>query len=172
MAEDRDDARGLTVLFVCTGNMHRSVLAERLLAPRLPGARVSSAGTEAGEVVGMDPATRSVLRQLGGDDREFVSRRLTAALVAGSDLVLGMEREHREAAVRLSPVSMRRCFTLKEYLRLDGDAGRRGTVAPVPAAADGVADPWGQPYDVLHACAEEVDGLTANIAALLTRGNA
>ena len=163
--------RAYEVLFVCTGNMHRSVLAERLLAPRLPGARVRSAGTEAEDRVGMDPATRSVLRQLTGNDAEFTSRRLTAAMVAGSDLVLGMERAHREAAVRLSPASMRRCFTLKEFLRLDGDVARRGSVAPVPAAADGIADPWGQPYDVLQACAEEIDGLTERIAALLTRRN-
>ncbi|MEV0090181.1 hypothetical protein [Streptomyces sp. NPDC050738] len=169
MAEDRD--RELTVLFVCTGNMHRSVLAERLLAPKLPGARVHSAGTEADERVGMDPATRSVLRQLGGEGGEFTSRRLTAAMVAGADLVLGMEREHREAAVRLSPVSLRRCFTLKEFLRLGGDAGQRGAVAPVPASVDGITDPWGQPYDVLQACAEDLDQLTGEVATLLTRGN-
>ncbi|WP_329119636.1 arsenate reductase/protein-tyrosine-phosphatase family protein [Streptomyces sp. NBC_01465] len=169
MAEDRVEQpdRELTVLFVCTGNMHRSVLAERLLAPKLPAARVRSAGTEADGRVGMDPATRSVLRQLGAEGGEFASRRLTAELVAGSDLVLGMEREHREAAVRLSPGSLRRCFTLKEFLRLDGDADRRGAVAPVPPAADGIADPWGQSYDVLRACAEELDRLTADVAVLL-----
>ncbi|MFC9247437.1 hypothetical protein ACFT7S_26575 [Streptomyces sp. NPDC057136] len=38
---------------MCTGNVHRSPLAERLLAARLPEARVGSAGTRAQHIAGM-----------------------------------------------------------------------------------------------------------------------
>ncbi|MDQ0762572.1 arsenate reductase/protein-tyrosine-phosphatase family protein [Streptomyces canus] len=181
----------IRVLFVCTGNVHRSALAERLLAARLPrgsALRPESAGTQAWPRAGMEHSTRAVLERLGGDGSGFVSRPLTAGLVLGSALVLGLAGEHREAAVRLAPSAMRRCFTLKEFVRLaggeaDGDgrrpdgvggfpavvaaaAARRGHMAPVPPEADDVADPGGMPSAVLSECAREIDELVGSLVRL------
>ncbi|MFG2332765.1 low molecular weight phosphatase family protein [Streptomyces sp. NPDC048604] len=175
-----------SVLFVCTGNLYRSPLAERLLVARLgpdTPVRVASAGTQAVRTDHMDRETRSVLTELGGDGEDFRPQPLTARLVAEADLVLGMEHRHREAAVRLAPTAMRRCFTLKEFIRLsEGDhvgtepgrdlaahaAGRRGSViAPLPVE-DGIADPMGAPHEVLRRCAGDIDALVARLAALLT----
>ncbi|TFV32580.1 hypothetical protein E4K10_22335 [Streptomyces sp. T1317-0309] len=108
------------VLFVCTGNVHRSVLAERLLAARLPSGeavRPESAGTEARPRPAWRGRPGRFWRSWAGTAR-LRGRRLTAPLVAGAGLVLGLAREHREAAVRLAPSAMRRCFTLKEFVRL------------------------------------------------------
>ncbi|MGW5094216.1 arsenate reductase/protein-tyrosine-phosphatase family protein [Streptomyces nodosus] len=189
------------ILFVCTGNVYRSVLAERLLAVRLaPGAAVlpESAGTRARPRPGMDPAARAVLERLGGDGSGFTARRLTAPLVADAALVLGLAREHREAAVRLAPSAMRRCFTLKEFVRLATDgtdeargrvpeegavrgasglgpvvaaaSARRGAVLPVPAAEDEVTDPWDRPHEVLDECAQDIDRAVRRLALLLDGG--
>ncbi|MFD4985398.1 hypothetical protein [Streptomyces sp. NPDC058374] len=95
-------------LFVRTGNLYRSPLAERLLAARLPGARVESAGTHAFPSPGMEEETRRVLEERGGDGAGFASRTLAPGLVADADLVLGRERAHRDAAVRLCPEARRR----------------------------------------------------------------
>lgn len=166
-----------SVLFICTGNVHRSALAERLLAARLPGAEVSSAGTRACPGAPMDPATRSVLEELGGDGTGFVSRPLTGALVERADLVLGLAREHREAAVRLTPLALRRTFTLREFLRLHdgtGEAGvagaavRRGTLPAVPASEDEIPDPWGQGHDALRTCAHSIDAYVRELARALS----
>jgi protein-tyrosine-phosphatase len=185
------------VLFVCTGNVHRSVFAERLLTARLPpgsAVRPESAGTEAWHRSGMDDSTRTVLEELGGDGSDFASRPLTARLVTDAWLVLGLAREHREAAVRLAPSAMRRCFTLKEFVRLaaegaDGarggeDAGgesgfeavvasaaaRRGVAAAVPSALDDVADPWGGSRQVLYECAREIDAAVSGLVRLWGSG--
>ena len=180
-----DPRATFTVLFVCTGNTYRSPLAERLLAARLgpdTRVRVGSAGTEAPWGDKMDRATRSVLTGLGGDARGFRPRLLTAELVAGASLVLGLERQHREAAVRLVPVALRRCFTLKEFVRLaEGDAGpgqgidvvaravaRRGTVCAPRPADDDIADPRRESYDVLRRCGEDIDAVAVRLAALLS----
>ncbi|MFI5677351.1 arsenate reductase/protein-tyrosine-phosphatase family protein [Streptomyces cellulosae] len=181
----------IRVLFVCTGNVHRSALAERLLAARLPrgsALRPQSAGTQAWPRPGMEHSTRAVLERLGGDGSGFVSRPLTAQLVLESALVLGLAGEHREAAVRLAPSALRRCFTLKEFVRLAGGepdgagrrpdaaadlaavvaaaAARRGHMAPVPPEADDVEDPRGGPFAVLSGCAREIDGLVGSLVRL------
>lgn len=155
------------VLFVCTGNVHRSVLAERLLAARLPSGsavRPESAGTEAWPRPGMESSTRAVLEKLGGDGSGFAARPLTAQLVEGAALVLGLAIEHREAAVRLAPSAMRRCFTLKEFVRLavgGVDEARGGEGAAT--AHDGVPDKEGP---------RVVDGLDVVVAAAASRRGA
>ncbi|AVV40706.1 low molecular weight phosphatase family protein [Streptomyces sp. ID05-04B] len=174
------------ILFVCTGNVHRSVLAERLLATKLPpgsALRPESAGTDAWHRFPMEDTTRAVLEELGGDGSGFASRPLTAQLMAGAPLVLGLAREHREAAVRLAPVAMRRCFTLKEFVRLaegaaEGGGGfeavvaaaatRRGAAAPVPPAEDDIPDPWRRPREELYECALEIDRAVSGLVRLWT----
>ncbi|MGW3632317.1 arsenate reductase/protein-tyrosine-phosphatase family protein [Streptomyces sp. NPDC005122] len=159
------------VLFVCTGNVHRSVLAERLLAARLPpGSAVQpeSAGTQARPWSGMDASTGAVLEELGGDGSDFTARPLTAQLVAGAALVLGLAHEHREAAVRLAPTAMRRCFTLKEFVRLavggvDTVRGREGMAATHGGVPDGQVPRVVDGFDVVVAATAGRRGAAAPV---------
>ncbi|GAA0671070.1 hypothetical protein GCM10010193_24070 [Kitasatospora atroaurantiaca] len=177
---------GFGVLFVCTGNMYRSPIAERLLPVHLGeagiGFRIGSAGTQARPGAPMSPRTVDLVEELGGEAGEFAARRLSAELVASADLVLGLAREHREAAVRLHPVALRRCFTLEEFVRLAGtedlDGGPRAAVAraaasrgrapAVAAEADDIEDPDGRPLEDLRACAVRIDRALRRAAAALT----
>ncbi|MGW4868966.1 arsenate reductase/protein-tyrosine-phosphatase family protein [Streptomyces chartreusis] len=169
------------VLFICTGNLHRSPIAERLLAAVLPepGFRVRSAGTGA-RPAPLDHVTSTVLTELGGDARDFTARPLEAGHVERADLVLGLERCHREAAVRLSPLALRRCFTLREFVRLSAGtrattpdeavrlaASRRGKMPPAPGEADGIADPHGELPHVHRARALEIRAAVLALAAIL-----
>jgi protein-tyrosine-phosphatase len=166
------------VLAVCTGNVCRSPLAERLLRRQLDeelGAaatrfRVSSAGTTAVVGAPMDPRAAAVARSLGADPDAFRARDLDAEQVAAADLVLTATREHRGAVLRLHPAAHGYTFTLREFGRLTAatpaDAlagpdpvhraralvavasGRRGLHRPLRPEDDDVPDP--------HGAAEEV----------------
>ncbi|MFJ6003859.1 low molecular weight phosphatase family protein [Arthrobacter sp. NPDC092385] len=111
------------VLAVCTGNICRSPLVERLLQAGLneqfPGEFVvQSAGT--GALIGnsIDPEVAKFLREKGEEADDFAARQLTPKILATQDLVLALTREHRSKIVQMSPAALRRTFTLREFARL------------------------------------------------------
>jgi protein-tyrosine phosphatase len=152
------------IVFVCTGNICRSPAGERLLRARLahaPDVEVASVGTRAlvGEPINISMA--HLLEQSGIDSSLFSARDASDHTLREADLVLGMTRQHRSAAVALAPRLVRRSFTLKELARIAGqlqiehdwsasvgdrlrtlvdEASRHRT--PVTADLDDVADPY------------------------------
>ena len=110
-----------SILFVCTGNICRSPLAELLLRRSIntPEITAYSAGTQA--LVGhqMPEIQQGIATELGAEDPEaHRAQQLTLQHVEDADLILAMEREHRSEAVRLSPRALRRTFTLRELARI------------------------------------------------------
>ena len=148
------------ILAVCTGNICRSPVIERLLAARLPGVSVTSAGTHA--VVGHAVSAPMVplLEATGASAEGFAARRLTPQLLAGVDLVLVAALEHRAAVVELAPAVVRRTFTLLELARLV-DA------APPAAGSSGIVLPGATTTERLRALPD----LAASARGLVTPGD-
>jgi protein-tyrosine-phosphatase len=131
------------LLFVCTGNVCRSPLAEHLARAFLDDAfgvsgaavGVGSAGTHA--VVGceMEPSSAAVLRGLGGNPAGFRARQLAAEMVEGADLTLTMTRRHRRDVLKLAPRAMFRTYTLREAADLLGHISPN-LLPPVTTPAD------------------------------------
>ncbi|WP_424530770.1 hypothetical protein ACOZ38_13370 [Sphaerisporangium viridialbum] len=106
------------ILFVCTGNICRSPLAERLTRSALgpcPAVEVTSAGTGAERGRPMTERAQRVLTRFGADPGGFRSRPLTPELVAAADLVLTAASEHRARTVEMRPLAAARTFTLVEF---------------------------------------------------------
>ncbi|WP_158583080.1 low molecular weight phosphatase family protein [Nesterenkonia natronophila] len=115
--------QGFTVLVICTGNVCRSPLAERLLQDGFdqsaPGQFVvSSAGTSG--LIGWDvePKIVEIAARHGVSMSGFKAREVTAQLVREADLILTMTRDHRSSIVQLVPAALRRTFTLREFERI------------------------------------------------------
>ena len=172
------------VLHVCTGNLCRSPLAERLmragLAERL-GAQASSfevvsAGTLGEDGDPMQPHGVRVLSGRGLDGTDFRARRLVREQLAEADLVLTATREHRVAAAALLPEVVGRTFTLRESARLAALVDP-GSLPPAPVARahalvaalarsrrpparpgdDDLTDPYRGPLRGFTACAATIE---------------
>ena len=86
-----------SVLFVCTGNIFRSVTAEYALKAHLgPDTShvISSAGIDA-KPQSMHALVQARLREKGADLTTHIPRQLTRELVESADLVIAMGRNHQ-----------------------------------------------------------------------------
>jgi protein-tyrosine phosphatase len=116
----------MRLLFVCTGNLCRSPVAERLtlakaeqaLGPAAATVRVRSAGVGTTDGRPMDPNSARALADLGGRPEAFLSRQIQPGDAVGADLTLTMTGQHRHQVLKRSPRALRRTFTLAEAVAL------------------------------------------------------
>lgn len=178
------------MLVVCTGNICRSPLGERLLASRLDASapiRVYSSGTHAMVGLGIDGPSALALRELGVDSDGHVAQQLSTAHIDGADLILTAESAHRSAIVQAYPLTFRKTFTMREFGRLGAAlpplggeptaerlrsrvvevADQRGLIeAPAPGD-DEVGDPFGAPLELARLTATDISlAVDAIVSAL------
>jgi len=151
-----------------------------LLRQRLRRGGVIARVQSAGLLHGGSPASAhsvDLLRERGLDLSGHRSQTLTADLLRGSSLVVGMAREHVREAVVMTPDAFPRTFTLKELVRRADEVGPRrageafedwlrrvhGHRSPRDlmgaSSADDVRDPIGQPRGAYVTMVGELDDL-------------
>lgn len=169
------------VLFVCTGNVCRSPMAEYLLRAAAGTAfTVGSAGMQALIGEAMDPPSAAVLAELGIDASGHRARQFEVRMAARADLVLTAERVHRDHILTEAPTLYRRVFTMKEYVRLarpiEGAApadvvataaGQRGTAEVVAESADDITDPFRGTVAQARSVADQVSVVVRSVIATL-----
>ena|SRR6266516_239932 len=176
------------MVFVCTGNRFRSVLAEafvRRLALGLPVTTESFGTLELGDAPPL-PEAVELARWCGIDVAGHTARCVSAASLADADLVLGFDASHVRQAVVDAQAGRDRTFMIRELVRLlehakpeerDNLVGRaRGAVqqavdlraaGPAPGRSDEMPDPLGSPWKVYRETAAEVRELSLRLAASL-----
>jgi protein-tyrosine phosphatase len=130
------------ILTVCTGNICRSPVAERLLQAGLDqvlpgGFEVRSAGTRA--LVGdpVQPLSADIIRTFGGTAEGFAARQLSAKILRNVDLVLTMTSGHRGEVLQLDASLLKRTFTIREFARMLDVLEEREGQSPQGAGLNG-----------------------------------
>ena len=95
------------ILFVCTGNSCRSVMAEglfrKIAGERLHEFTVASAGVSAPEGFPATQETVDAMKEEGVDITRHRSQRLTLQMVREADKIFVMEKMHRDMVLQLAP---------------------------------------------------------------------
>ncbi len=124
------------ILFVCTGNSCRSIMAEGLLRKKLEEmgrkeVEVFSAGTRA--IGGFVPTdnTISVMRKEGVDVSGYKTSRLTPDKIQKADLILAMEQIHVEDILNMAPSAEVKTYLLRKYARAKSELGGIEVMDPI-----------------------------------------
>jgi len=153
------EAKKKNILFVCTGNSCRSVMAEYLLRDALAGRKdvdVSSAGTSAFLRGGPTPETIETLQKEGIDASRHRSRPLTRMMLKKADLILTMTSMHRYQVLSFEPSVTSRTYLLREFAKASSGAYDLG-----------VPDPIGQSAQTYEECASVIKEAIQKIAELI-----
>jgi len=137
-----------TILFVCTGNVCRSPMAEGLFQHAVRDRKdfqVLSAGV--GAVEGQPPSIHAVraLRELGIDISNVRSHTLTRELVEQADYIFGMTHSHVDSINALFPQAVEKTFLLREFDETLDDFEKD------------IGDPIGGSYETYAYCRDQIE---------------
>lgn len=115
----------MRVLFVCSGNAHRSPLAQALLKKLRPDWKVDSAGLRVAI-----PVSEEVRKYLEKERAEQYLKKVPESLVGKQlneyDLIVAMEQRHKDAVLMRCPECKNRVvvWNIEDPYFLQGDAAK------------------------------------------------
>lgn len=105
-----------SILIVCTGNICRSPIAERLLRCKFQNKIIDSAGTGALIDHAADNTAIEISKKYGLDLSNHKGRQITSAMIREYDLILVMEKGHIEKICTISPESRGKTMLLGHWI--------------------------------------------------------
>jgi len=149
-----------TILFICTGNSCRSVMAEYLLKDKVQdrdNVEVVSAGTGVFLQSTASAETIAVLHDEGVDATNHLSQPVSTILLKKSDLIIVMTRGHRTQVLERVPAVEKRVYLMKEFFN---------TSSNFQDHLD-ISDPIGKPHSAYKDCLVEIKEAIHKIGELV-----
>ena len=150
-----------TVLFICTGNVCRSPMAEGLFRQAVKGRgeyRVLSAGLGAMEGQPPSPYAVQAVKELGIDISGQRSRMLTPDLVQQADYILGMTHSHIDTVMMLYPMAAEKTFLLREFDET------------LDTFEKDISDPIGGSYEIYLTCRDQIEQGLPSLLRFIEQG--
>ena len=153
----------MKVLFVCTGNSCRSVMAQGLLQHMLQqrgrnDVQVLSAGVSTLGGLGPTQETVEVMKSAGIDVSGHIGQPVTPEIVACADAVFCMEKFQREVILSRIPGAKPKVHLLKLF------RSKVKTVAP------NIPDPIGCPQEMYESCMMTIRDSVERIMTWIEKG--
>ncbi len=143
-----------TILFVCTGNICRSPLAEYIFRQLTKGREdLMAASAGLGAIIGrpMSDASERILRQRGMEPGKFRSRPVTEEMVQEASLIFAMTQEHLDDLADNFPAAADKSFLLREF-DPTVDEGHRE-----------IDDPFGGSFEEYEKTAREIEAAMPSV---------
>ncbi len=140
----------MKIMFICTGNICRSAMAEAMLKKMLEenkkNIEVYSCGISADE--GDIPTQNAidVMNEYGIDLKKHRATNIKYSNIEKMDVILCATLSHKIFVIKLYPELKDKIFTLKEYVGIKDEA-----------YGIDIKDPWGYNLETYRQCAKEIE---------------
>ena len=147
-------------LFICLGDICRSPFAEGLFAKLAAQEKLGALKTQSAGLIALpgNSATymaKQVAKEYAVDLTEHKAQPVSKNLVNWSDLILVMEKSHKDTLFTQFPEAADKTWLIRHYARY-GSRNR------------GIADPYGLDYEAYRFCFLDIEDAVAGLIKSLT----
>lgn len=148
------------IIFICTGNTCRSVMAEKMFIKRIKNTGlkdvvVDSAGTHAMPYYAIVGDLKTVMDENSVDYAGHIPQMIDENIMKSSDLVIVMTKDHKEEISRRFPAYKDKVFLLTEYA--DDDNKNKDIIDPIGMSVETYRNVYKQIAENLDKLKEKLD---------------